>query len=100
MKKIYELAKKAGACSIGLQDIQKSKSINDLIRLLKTGKGIKFIMESNFLTDSVYNQYRSELEKGEYLLGWSTFTCNTFPVVRILFFILYNREIYFNIALR
>lgn len=63
MKEIYELAKNAGACSLGLQDIQKSKSINDLIRLLKTGKGVEFIMESNFLTESVYNQYRYELEK-------------------------------------
>lgn len=63
MKEIYELAKNAGACSPGLRDIQKAKSIFDLIRLLKTGKGIEFIMDSNFLTESVYNQYRSELEK-------------------------------------
>ncbi|MGJ1321447.1 hypothetical protein ACR780_02045 [Sphingobacterium faecium] len=62
-KEIYELAKKSGACSPGLRDIQKANNVNDLIRLLKTGKGIEFIMESNFLTESVYNQYRSELEK-------------------------------------
>jgi len=63
MKEIYELAKKAGACSPGLRDIQKAKNVHDLIKLLKTGKGVEFIMESNFLTESVYNQYRSELEK-------------------------------------
>lgn len=63
MGKIYDLAKKAGACAPGLRDIQTSDNVNDLIRLLKTGKGIEFIMDSNFLTESVYNQYRSELEK-------------------------------------
>lgn len=63
MKEIYELAKKSGACSPGLRDIQKANNVNDLIRLLKTGKGIEFIMESNFLTESVYSQYRVELEK-------------------------------------
>ncbi|MBB2951961.1 hypothetical protein [Sphingobacterium sp. JUb56] len=63
MKEIYELAKKAGACSPGLREIQNAISVNDLIRLMKTGKGIEFIMETNFLTKTVYNQYRSELEK-------------------------------------
>lgn len=63
MKEIYELAKKSGACSPGLRDIQKASNVNDLIQLLKSSKGIEFIMESNFLTESVYNQYRVELEK-------------------------------------
>ena len=63
MREIYELAKKAGACSPGLRDIQNAKSVNDLIRLMKTGKGIEFIMDSNFLNRSIYEQYRSKLEK-------------------------------------
>lgn len=63
MKEIYELAKKAGACSPGLREIEKTASVNDLIRLLKTGKGIEFIMDSDFLNASVYNKYRKELEK-------------------------------------
>lgn len=63
MREIYELAKKAGACSPGLREIQNAISVNDLIRLMKTGKGIEFIMNSDFLTKCIYNQYQTDLEK-------------------------------------
>lgn len=76
MIEIYELAKKSGACSTGLRDIQKANNVNDLIRLLKTGKGIEFIMESNFLTESIYNQYRAELEKESIFINGMHFLVN------------------------
>ncbi|MGA6117421.1 hypothetical protein [Sphingobacterium anhuiense] len=83
MKKIYELAKKAGACSPGLRDIQKAKNVYDLIRLMKTGKGIEFIMESNFLTESVYIQYRSELEKENIFLDGQHSLVNPLLVIAL-----------------
>lgn len=63
MEKIYNLAKNSGACAPGLKSIQAAENVADLIKLLKTPKGIEFAMDSEFLPFEVLEEYRSDLEK-------------------------------------
>lgn len=63
MEKIYMLAKRSGACAPGLKSIQAAENVADLIKLLKTPKGIEFAMDSEFLPFEVLEEYRSNLQK-------------------------------------
>ncbi|WP_286778967.1 MULTISPECIES: hypothetical protein [Sphingobacterium] len=62
MKKIFELAKKAGACKDrGLDVIANSKSVVDLIKLMISPQGIEFCMENRFPSLEVMQHHRDEL---------------------------------------
>lgn len=62
-KKIYKEAESLGACSWGLEGIKNASSIQDLIRLLKTPKGLEFVLENDsFLSIELLEKYRDLLE--------------------------------------
>ncbi len=76
MKKIFELAKKAGACKDrGLDVIANSKSVVDLIELMLSPQGIEFCMENRFPSMDILKQYRDELAAhAVYIEGTHTVT--------------------------
>ncbi|WON94758.1 hypothetical protein [Sphingobacterium sp. UGAL515B_05] len=72
-QEIYNLVKKHKGCVWGLQRLTEARSASDLIRLLKSPKGVEFAMDADFLTLEVLQKYRKELEsEGIYFDGVHT----------------------------
>lgn len=52
---------RAGACGYGIEDVKGAKSIQDLINLLLTPKGVEHCMEFQFPTIATLERYKDEL---------------------------------------
>lgn len=61
-QEIYNLVSKHKACGWGLSKVATANGVQELVRLLKSPKGVEFAMDTDFLTLDVLNKYRSELE--------------------------------------
>lgn len=61
--KMYKLLKEACACDWALEQLKQITTTDELIQLLKSPKGIEFCMENNFVSQELFDQYRTELEK-------------------------------------
>lgn len=59
---IYNLVKKHKGCGWGLERVTEAQSVTELVRLLKSPKGVEFAMDTDFLTLKVLQKYRGELE--------------------------------------
>jgi len=62
-EEIYNHVKKHNGCNFGLQKISEATSIHDLIRLMKSPKGIEFIMQEDFIPLHILEKYELDLEK-------------------------------------
>ncbi|MCW8314220.1 hypothetical protein K7A41_23545 [Sphingobacterium sp. InxBP1] len=72
-EEIYNLVKKHKGCGWGLERVTEAQSVADLIRTLKSPKGVEFAMDTDFLTLKVLQKYRKELEsEGIYFDGVHT----------------------------
>lgn len=72
-QEIYNLVKKSKGCGWGLSKVATANGIQELVRLLKSPKGVEFAMETDFLTLKVLQKYRKELEsEGIYFDGVHT----------------------------
>ncbi|QQT44902.1 Uncharacterised protein [Sphingobacterium multivorum] len=81
-QEIYNLVKKHKGCGWGLQRLTEARSASDLIRLLKSPKGVEFAMDADFLTLEVLQKYRKELEsEGIYFDGVHTVVNPRFVLV-------------------
>lgn len=61
-REIYDLVQSHEGCKWGLGRLSKSKSAAEMIRLLKTPKGVEFAMQQDFLPLAILEKYRSLLE--------------------------------------
>lgn len=62
-QEIYNLVKKHKGCGWGLERVTEAQSVVDLIRTLKSPKGVEFAMDTDFLTLQVLEKYRAELQR-------------------------------------
>ncbi len=61
-KEIYNLVKSHKGCSWGLAKVSTANTIHEMIRLLKSPKGVEFAMGEDFLPIRILEKYRKELE--------------------------------------
>lgn len=81
-KEIYNLVKKHKGCGWGLERVEAAQSVGDMIRTLKSPKGVEFAMDNDFLTLEVLQKYRKELEsEGIYFDGVHTVVNPRFVLV-------------------
>ncbi len=72
-QEIYNLVKNHKGCGWGLSKVATANGIQELVRLLKSPKGVEFAMDADFLTLEVLQKYRKELEsEGIYFDGVHT----------------------------
>lgn len=71
IKKIYDMAIKAGACrENGLSVIKQADSVHQLIDLLKSPQGREFCMKHSFPSVEILAEYKEELkDSGVYING-------------------------------
>ncbi|QQT43348.1 Uncharacterised protein [Sphingobacterium multivorum] len=61
-EEIYSLVKSHNGCDWGLSQIKQSNEVSDLIGLLKSPKGLEFVMTNDFLPLELLKKYKKELE--------------------------------------
>jgi len=59
---IYNIVKSHKACGWGLMRIEEARNVKELVQILKTPKGVEFAMDEDFLSLSILEKYRKELE--------------------------------------
>lgn len=82
-EEIYSLVKSHHGCDWGLNQIKQSKEVMDLIRLLKSPKGLEFVMTNDFLPLELLKKYKKELE-GENIFFEGSYTLKNPRFVLIL----------------
>lgn len=59
---IYDLVKSHKGCGWGLDKVSTAHGVHELIRLLKSSKGVEFAMDVDFLPLPILEKYRKQLE--------------------------------------
>ncbi len=62
-QEIYNLVKAHRGCEWGLSKVATANGVQELVRLLKSPKGVEFAMDTDFLTLKVLEKYRDELRR-------------------------------------
>lgn len=64
-QEIYNLIKKHNGCGWGLSMVATANGVEELVRILKSPKGVEFAMDNDFLPLNVMQKYRKELESAD-----------------------------------